>query len=266
MIDGNGATTRLALDYWNENRAVIKIGGSSIPADSMPRHIIIENLDVRGGRTPNKFTDHKGLIQSYIANAAAITIEKGENITLRNNRLHDSGNGLFVGSGGANVSRDILVEGNSIFDNGRVGSSQEHNSYTEALGITFQENHYGPLKTGSVGTNLKDRSAGLRGAIQLDRWRQPSVLDFVDAGNATIQASSLYRATSVYGNVLIKRSGDNQQITHYGGDSGTTTRYRKGTLFFYNNTVISLRTDRTTLFSGFRPTTNASTRGTISST
>ena len=105
------------------------------------------------------------LIQSYIANAAAITIEKGENITLRNNRLHDCGNGLFIGSGGANVSRDILIEGNAIFDNGKVGSSQEHNSYTEALGITFQYNYYGPPKAGSVATNLKDRSAGARGAI-----------------------------------------------------------------------------------------------------
>ena len=33
IIDGNGATTRLSLDYWNEARGVIKIGGSSIPAD-----------------------------------------------------------------------------------------------------------------------------------------------------------------------------------------------------------------------------------------
>ena len=134
VIDGNGATTRLPLDYWNENRSVIKIGGSSVPGDTMPRHIIIENLDVRGGRPPNKFTDDRGVVQSYIANAAAITIEKGENITLRNNRLHDNGNGLFVASGGANPSRDILVESNEIFDNGNVGSSQEHNSYSEAAG------------------------------------------------------------------------------------------------------------------------------------
>ena len=248
IIDGNGAVTRLALDYWNENRAIIKIGGSSVPADTMPRHIIIENLDIRGGRPSNKFTDHKGAIQGYIANAAAITIEKGENITLRNNRLHDSGNGLFIGSGGTNVSRSILVEGNDIFDNGNVGSAYEHNSYTEALGITFQHNHYGPLKAGSVGTNLKDRSAG---AVVRYNWIEGGnrVLDLVDAGNATIRASSLYRTTHVYGNVLIKNGGvGNQQVTQYGGDSATTANYRKGMLFFYNNTVVSTRIDRTTLF------------------
>src|SRR6185503_10122766 len=37
VIDGNGATTRLALDYWGEERSVIKIGGASIPADTMPK-------------------------------------------------------------------------------------------------------------------------------------------------------------------------------------------------------------------------------------
>ena len=40
----------------------------------------------------------------------------------------------------------------------------------------------------------------------------------------------------------------NRQIAHYGGDSGTTSKYRKGTLYFYNNTMVSYRTDRTTLF------------------
>lgn len=34
---------------------------------------------------------------------------------------------------------------------------------------------------------------------------------------------------------------------HYGGDSGVKTGYRKGTLYFYNNTVISTRQSNTTL-------------------
>ena len=40
----------------------------------------------------------------------------------------------------------------------------------------------------------------------------------------------------------------NRQIVHYGGDSRDLTRYRKGTLYFYNNTVVSTRSDRTTVF------------------
>ena len=40
--------------------------------------------------------------------------------------------------------------------------------------------------------------------------------------------------------MLIEPDGaGNRQIVHYGGDNGTTAMYRKGTLFFYNNTVVS---------------------------
>jgi hypothetical protein len=140
VIDGAGATTRLALDYWGEQRAVIKIGGASIPADTMPQHIVVENLDVRSARPPFTFTDDGGNAASYVNNSAAIWIEKGEHITIRNMRMHDSGNGLFVSSAEPNISRDIVIEGSAIYDNGNVGSLFEHNTYTEALGITYQYN------------------------------------------------------------------------------------------------------------------------------
>ena len=69
--------------------------------------------------------------------------------------------------------------------------------------------------------------------------------------SALIAGDPSYRATHVYGNVLIEYAGDgNRQMTHYGGDSGNTGSYRKGTLYFYNNTLVSQRTDRTTLFRG----------------
>ncbi len=174
IIDGNGATTRLALDYWGEERSVIKIGGASIPADTMPRHIVVEGLDVRSGRPPYTFTGDAGANGSYVNNAAAIWIEKGENITVRNNILHDAGNGLFVSSAEPNISRNVLIEANYIYDNGNANSLFEHNTYTEALGITYQFNRFGPLRTGALGNNLKDRSAGLRRPLQLDRGRQPA--------------------------------------------------------------------------------------------
>jgi hypothetical protein len=63
-----------------------------------------------------------------------------------------------------------------------------------------------------------------------------------------IVADASYRTTLVYGNVLIEPANDgNRQMVHYGGDSGTISDYRKGTLQMYNNTLISTRTDRTTL-------------------
>ena len=161
VIDGNGATTRPQLNFWSETRGVIKIGGANSPAGTMPKFITIENLDIRSARAPYTFTADDGTTQTYGANASAIYVEKGENITIRNCIMHDSGNGFFVASSDAAVSRDILVEGNYIYDNGNTGSVYEHNNYTAAVGITFQYNRFGPLRSGASGNNLKDRSAGL---------------------------------------------------------------------------------------------------------
>src|SRR5690349_11392903 len=47
VIDGNGATTPSNLNFWSEVRGVIKIGGANVPADTTPKYITIENLDIR---------------------------------------------------------------------------------------------------------------------------------------------------------------------------------------------------------------------------
>jgi hypothetical protein len=56
-----------------------------------------------------------------------------------------------------------------------------------------------------------------------------------------------YRKTYVYGNILIEEDGGNSQVMHYGGDGGNTAFYRKGKLYFYNNTLYSIRAGNTTL-------------------
>jgi hypothetical protein len=248
VIDGNGATTRSALNYWNETRAVIKIGGANVPADTLPKFITIENLDIRSARPPYTFVAANGSTQAYTNNASSIYVEKGENITVRNSIIHDSGNGFFVASSAALASRNVLVEGNYIYDNGNTGSIFEHNNYTAAIGITFQYNRFGPLRAGCSGNNLKDRSAGL---VVRYNWIEGGnrQLDLVDGEDSTlILTDPGYRSTHVYGNVLIEPDGaGNRQIAHYGGDSGVTADYRKGTLYFYNNSIVSTRTDRTTI-------------------
>ena len=204
---------------------------------------------VRGARPPYGFTNDAGAASTYAANAAPIYVEKAEHLVIRHCELHDGGNGLFVASSGSTVSRDILVEGNFIHDNGNAASAYEHNSYTAAIGIVFQYNRYGPPTAGASGNGLKDRSAGL---VVRYNWIEGGnrQLDLVDAEDSSvIESDPAYRATHVYGNVLIEPAGaGNRQIVHYGGDSGNTDGYRKGTLYFHNNTVVSRRTDRTTLF------------------
>lgn len=245
VIDGNGATTPTNLNYWNEVRGTIKIGGANVPADTMPKYITIENLEVRGAFQGYQFTNAAGQTQTYAQNAAPIYVEKAENLTIRNCIITDGGNGLFIGSSDTDPSRNILVEGNYIYGNGNSGSAFEHNNYTAAIGITFQYNRFGPLRAGSVGVGLKDRSAG---TVIRYNWIEGGNrnLDLVDGEDSIlIRNDPNYHKTFVYGNVLIKQDGGNNQSVHYGGDSGTTTDYRKGTLYFYNNTLVSTRTGNT---------------------
>jgi len=244
VISGNDAQTRTELNYWNENRAVIKIGASSTPNNDNASHITIECLDIRSAKPGYTYTDDTGFSgQSYSNNAAAITIEQGENITIRRCDLHDAGNGLFTTSS----TSDVFVSSNHIYDNGISGSYYQHNSYTESVGITFEYNHYGALCSGCGGNNLKDRSTGtvIRYNWIEDGNRQ---LDLVETDHDTLLHEARYHETFVYGNVLIEGDGEgNSQIIHYGGDGGDQDFYRKGTLHLYHNTIISTRSGNTTL-------------------
>ena len=75
-------------------------------------------------------------------------------------------------------------------------------------------------------------------------------------GSSDIVGDPAYQETFVYGNVLIEPDGaGNSQIAHFGGDSEVTENYR-GTLYFWNNTVVSTRTGNTTLL---RLSTNGQT-------
>src|SRR5262249_15817069 len=130
-------------------------------------YLHIEGLEVRGGyhgdnARPNTYTDFKGQKRTYSHNAASIFVERGEHIVIRNCTITGSGNGLFVASGDSEAvqSPHILVEGCYTHGNGNVGRDREHNVYTEAIGIVFQNNRFGRLRPGSKGLNLKDRSAG----------------------------------------------------------------------------------------------------------
>ena len=247
VIDGNGAETIPGINFWNETRGLIKVGGSNVPNNQLPEHIIIENLEIRSARPPYQFLDDGANTQTYSNNAASIYIEIGAHIALINNTIHDSGNGIFIGANDGQT-QNILIKNNHIYDNGNVGRIFEHNTYTAAIGITYEGNRFGPLRAGAGGNNLKDRSAGL---VVRNNWIEGGnrQLDLVDAEDSAVLVNHpSYQTTHVYGNVLMESDGQgNSQILHYGGDSGTTADYRKGDLYFYNNTIITSRSGNTTL-------------------
>jgi hypothetical protein len=242
VLDGNGATTRKQVNFWGEERAVIKIGGANRPADTVPEHVVVSGLEVRGGRQPNVFAGRNGRSR-YAKNAAAIFVEKGRQLLIEDCVIHDSGNGIITSP----ATRDLTVRGCHIFDNGVEGSLYEHNVYTTGIRMTFEFNHIGPLRSGCPGNNFKDRSAGLRFRCN---WVAGGnrCLDLVDADAPEIINDPLYAETMVWGNVLLKSApASNNQVIHFGGDSGELKRYRRGVLYLWNNTVVSLRPGNTVL-------------------
>lgn len=243
VLSGENATTRQALNYWNEERSLIKIGASSIPDNNNAAYITIACLDLMSAKPGYTFTTDNGSSSSYSSNAAAIHIEQGEHINIKNCDIHDAGNGIFSTAN----SSEIVISTNHIWDNGIDGSIYQHNSYTESLGIIFEFNYYGPLCSGCLGNNLKDRSAG---TIIRYNWIEDGnrQLDLVDSDHSELINDERYHSTFVYGNLLIEHEGQgNRQIVHYGGDSGNTINYRKGTLYFYHNTIYSDRLKNTLL-------------------
>ncbi|MBX3441783.1 MAG: right-handed parallel beta-helix repeat-containing protein [Planctomyces sp.] len=243
IIDAEGAVTGPQLDFWSGARGIIKIGGSNNPPDVMPAWIVIEGLELRGARPGRNFFGREGLAE-YSESASAIYVERGEHITIRSCRLHDCANGFFS----AHDSAHVLVEGCDIFGNGVEGSAYQHNNYTQSAGITFQFNRFGPLRDGCGGSNLKDRSSGTIIRYNLIEGGNRQI-DLVEAQEGTeIRARDDYHVAFVYGNVLIERDGDgNNQIAHFGGDSGPEDDFRRGPLWFFHNTVLSRRNGTTTL-------------------
>ncbi len=272
LLSGNGATSRADLAF-----------GSYLPIQDLglitiyhndyytkPANIVIENLRLEGSHPDYQYTNTFGDLRSYEAGAACIRVQAADNVIIRNNEISDCGNGLFAMSQDYtefHLTRNILIEGNHLYDNGVVGSWFQHNLYIQAIGATYQYNRLGRNKAGAMGGNLKDRSVG---TVIRYNWLDGSqrVIDLVEvqeyaqyvieqvyldslSGPADpdrlieVQANEAkYRVAHVYGN-LIRNVGstDGSLLIHYGYD--TVPEYtRKGTLYFYNNTVAVL-TDQT---------------------
>lgn len=246
IIDGRGATTRPSLDFpydGHQPRALVIVGKKhGDPWQAQPRFIEIEGLEIRGARSGVPFTDKSGKPQRFSEIATGLYVQRGSHVVIRGNYIHDNGNGLFVGGGGGDeLSEDILIEQNRIEDNGSPDRFYEHNIYNEANGVVYQYNQFGPPRGGAqgvLGGNIKERSAGV--VIRYNRIEGGAhLIDLVEAQDARDRLLPLpgYRESWVYGNVLV-RGPANGSMVHYGGDSGQVPTYRRGTLHFWNNTVL----------------------------
>lgn len=244
IISWNNAVTSRKLDYWNEERSIIKIWGSSIPVNLTPSYIYVENLDIKNANPNYRYTDDKWNIATYTNNAAWVHIEYGDHITIKNCKIHDNWNGIFS----THFSSNIIIAWNYIYDNWIVWSIYEHNTYTESTGITYEYNKFWKLKSWAGWNNLKDRSSNTVIRYNHIEWWNRQ-LDLVDSDYQELINSYNYGKTYVYWNTLIEPFDDNwnSQFIHYGWDSSTESHYRNWTLYLYNNTFVSYRNANPTL-------------------
>ncbi len=276
VLSGENAITRPRLgnlnNYFSRNYdnfqglGLIIISGNY---DEKPANIIIEGLRLQRARKEFSFTDTSGRKKSYHNGAACIRIQAADNVVIRNNEIEQCGNGIFTMSQGyneASLTRNLLVEGNYLHDNGVANSYREHSLYIQAIGTTYQYNRFGPNTPGAQGATLKERAAG--SVIRYNWFDSGStrVLDLVEVEDAAPwylekaylnelkgsapdsdrlakvrEAEKRYRKTYVYGNFIrhIGSTTPASNLIHYGWDNEPEYA-REGTLYFYNNTLALL--------------------------
>ncbi len=248
VIDGQDAKTRAQLSFpfsGHQPRGLIIIGHAYNNQDywANPKYIILEGLKITHASPEFTYTDLSGAKVAYVQFSAGVFIQRGENITIRNNEFTESNLAIYGGTGsGGELMKDVTIEGNWIYKNGSIQSYYEHNIYMEGLNTLYQYNYMqaprGPQGY-ALGANIKDRGAG---TVVRYNWIEDGahILDIVDAQEARDSTIALpsFHETLVYGNVFVQKEPRAGSMFHYGGDSGLLDTYRKGTLKFYNNTIV----------------------------
>ncbi len=240
--------------------------------DLKDSNIIIEGLHIKNAKNTFSYQRMDGSTDNYESGAACIRVQAGDNIIIRNNELENCSNGIFTMSQGyneAHLTRDILIEGNYLHGHSEVGRYWEHGLYVQAIGATYQFNHFGPNAAGSGGTSLKERVAG--SVIRYNWFTSGSsrFIDLVEVEDAAPwyieaeyrawaaqngepidpdrlqkvrEAERRYRVSHVYGNFFhhVGSQTESGNIIHYGSDNDPALS-RAGTLYFYNNTLSILQ-------------------------
>ena len=254
VITGQNATTNAQFagyfsSEWTEDLGLFLIhrNNNVPPYDDesyKPKHLIFEYLELTGVKPENTFTDQFGNTRNYNSFSSAIHALESDNLTIRHCRIHDNAQGIFTNSNGNTegyISRNTLIEYNEIWGNGNTDEDgREHNIYIQSAGTIIQYNKFGSLRSGSQGANIKDRSSG---TIIRYNWIEGAarILDLVETEDAweIIMFEPDYHDVYVYGNVIINdmtKSPFATNMIHFGFDN-SPVEAKRGTLFFYNNTV-----------------------------
>ncbi|MCA9579656.1 MAG: right-handed parallel beta-helix repeat-containing protein, partial [Myxococcales bacterium] len=282
VLSGDMATTRSALGsvfgaYGNDSmqqRGIVIIRGEQY--EERLEWITVEGLRFTGTmhapfhtEDANDFVDWDGTTRPYDGGAAGIRVQKAAHLVIRGNEFDHLQVGVYMISQDLNYGeqfmiRDVLLEGNYFHDNALVADYNKHQAYIQGIGFTVQYNYFGSPIAGSLGNDLKMRTAGEvirynyfeNGAHAIDLvdiedfvgavqpWQfayqvtQLPNAERADAMTRQAEAWAAYQATFVYGN-LFHMVGEDAwpSVIHYGFDNSPFDR-RPGTLYFYFNTLV----------------------------
>ncbi len=242
VIDGANATSSAALHYvssmFTESHSIVAVARDTLDNSGFkPGYIEIDGLEIRNAT--GNFTTTTGQPATYSSFAAAVLLQGAEHVSVRHCVLHDSANGLMVESQGseADVARDVLVQNNHIYSNGWAGNYNGRNIQIQAAGVRIEANRLDTPVNGSNAYNVEDHSSGA--VIRYNRIEGGGrLVQLSDSNSAVIRAEADYGKAMVYGNLLLDGPNNPGSLVFYGGDSGTTGNYRKGTLYFFHNTIV----------------------------
>ena len=217
----------------------------------MPQWLVIENLEIRGARTPNTFT-------GPARRRPRPTRNPPRRSTSSSARTSRSATATCTTTATASSrSPPTRSRRRNILRRGQPHPRQrQRRQQLRAQRVRggdrrhVQYNRFGRLLPGAGGNNLKDRSAGL---VVRYNWIEGSnrQLDLVRRRGqlAGPRRPALPRDPRL--RQRDHRASQQRQQRHRATTAATAARrrtYRKGTLYFYNNTVVSDRTDTTRLF------------------
>ncbi|RZI81830.1 MAG: right-handed parallel beta-helix repeat-containing protein [Rubrivivax sp.] len=221
------------------------------PTGFKARHIRIQNLKITGASSRQPFVAEDGKPTPHLQGAAGIYAVVAEYLTVDNCELTGNDNGVFVNTREdieGLTSRHIVIRHNVIHLNGVPDSGTEHNLYVQASQVLYEGNFIGQLVPGANGSSLKDRSSGT--VIRYNHIVAAArALDLVETegGASTVAKDADYHRAWVVGNVIVsdmnKPGNSSVKLIHWGGDNHPEV-FRKGPLYFYNNTVIMRGTER----------------------
>lgn len=265
LIDFNGATTCAScnpgsphnifhpvIEYGESLGGIVIKRGVSDSTSYKPSYIKICNLDLRGTTHGNSYTTLSGTTATYGV-AAGVYSLASRYLTIENCVITENGNGVFTMAKDdlfSEAAEFTVLRNNRIYGNGVVGSYYEHNVYMQCYQPLVEGNYFGQVRTGSLGSTYKTRSA--KDIIRFNHFEGSArIIDLVNSENQDLDGivtKPEYGTDFIYGNVLVNDTslplGGTYAGVHFGGDNlgedegsattGVADKYRKQ-LYFFNN-------------------------------